>query len=65
MNETVWGQVVDGVCVNVVVADAEWIDSQPGIWIMSTTENLAWKGATVIDGCFEPLPSPPPLPDHE
>ena len=62
MTEQTWGQVVDNVCVNIVIADAAWIAEQPGIWIESTPDNYAWIGATVTDGQFEPLPVDPNLP---
>jgi hypothetical protein len=59
MSDSVYGHVIDDVCVNVVVASAEWVAQQPDTWILSTAENLAWKGAVVTDGIFEPLPSAP------
>jgi len=51
-----YGQVVDGVCVNVVVADAEWVGLLEGEWILSTTTNVAWIGATVTDEIFQVIP---------
>jgi hypothetical protein len=63
MSEKIWGHVVDGVCVNIVVADDAWVAAQPGEWILSTPENVAWKGAVVTNGIFELYPRLGPLED--
>jgi hypothetical protein len=56
MNIKTFGQIVNGVCVNIVVADDAWIALQGGAWIESTESNIAWIGATVSDGAFSLLP---------
>jgi len=53
---TYFARVEDDVVVGVYVADAEWVSNQPGTWVESTKENLAWIGATVTDDVFELLP---------
>jgi hypothetical protein len=52
----IYGQIVDGVCVNVIVAEPAWIESQSGEWIQSTDTNVAWIGAKVTEGVFELTP---------
>ena len=49
-----YGEVIDNICVNIVVADEEWVSEQTDIFILSTPENLAYIGATVVDGIFTP-----------
>lgn len=56
MNIKNFGQIVDGVCVNVVVADDAWIALQDGVWIESTETNVAWIGATVSRNKFSKMP---------
>jgi hypothetical protein len=56
MNIKTFGQIVDGVCVNVVVADDAWIALQDGVWLESTETNVAWIGATVSRNKFSKPP---------
>ena len=49
-----YGEVIDNICVNIVVADEEWVSEQTDIFIWSTPDNLAYIGATVVDGIFTP-----------
>jgi len=60
----IYGKVENGVCTVVTEADASWRGLEEATWIMSEPDNVAWVGATVVDGVFEKLPSPPeqPLP---
>jgi len=55
----IYGEVVNGVCTNVVVADADWVASANGVLILSEPTNVAWIGATVTDGKFEVIELPP------
>ena len=56
-----YAQIENGIVVNVVVADAEWIAQQPGTWILYTEENPCAIGWTVTNGaCDVPPPNPPP-----
>jgi hypothetical protein len=57
MNIKTFGQIANGVCVNVVVADDAWIALQNGVWIESTDSNIAWIGATVSNGLFSLIPT--------
>lgn len=52
-----FGQIIDGVCVNVVVADDAWVAEQGGVWIESTASNVAWIGAGVSRGKFSLMPT--------
>jgi hypothetical protein len=61
MNDEVWGEIVDNICINIVVASAAWIAEQPGYWLLSTPDNVAWIGATVTDGKYEPFPTVDPV----
>jgi hypothetical protein len=49
---TYFAKVVDNIVEGVYVADAEWVNSQDGVWIQSTETNKAYQGATVVDGVF-------------
>jgi hypothetical protein len=59
----IYGEVLDGICINIVVADEMWIAQQPGEWILSTEDNIAWIGAKVVDGQFEEMPHSHDHPD--
>ena len=49
-----YGEIVNNICVNLVVADEQWVSQQTDIFILSTPDNLAYIGATVIEGIFTP-----------
>jgi hypothetical protein len=55
---SVYGLVENNVCANVVVADSDWAGLAEGNWILSEPTNVAWIGATVVDGKFEVIPKP-------
>ena len=54
---TYFAKVVDNVVEGVYVADAEWVIQQDGVWVESTSDNVAWAGATVTRKKFQKLPS--------
>ena len=55
----IYGVVENGVCVNTIVADAEWVASADGVFILSDATNIAWIGAKVYRGKFEKQELPP------
>jgi hypothetical protein len=61
----IYGEVVEDVCINIVVATQEWILTQPQTFILSTPDNVAWVGATVTDGVFSEMPHQHDHPDGE
>ena len=56
-----YAQVSNGIVVNVVVANAEWIAEQPGQWIEYDDEHPAAIGWEVKNGVVI-VPPPPPEP---
>ena len=56
-----YAQVVDGIVVNVVVADPDWISQQPGEWHLYDDERPAAIGWTWDDENKRAIP-PQPFP---
>ena len=56
-----YAQVVDGIVVNVVVADLDWISQQPGEWHLYDDERpaaIGWNYAEDADAFYAPQPFP-------
>ena len=53
-----FAEIKNGVVVNTIVAEQEWIDTQEGVdYLLSTASNPAYVGGLFIDGRFT-LPQP-------
>ena len=55
-----FAEIKNGVVVNMIVAEQEWIDTQEGVeYLLSTPSNPAYVDGLYIDGRFT-LPQPYP-----
>jgi len=52
-------EVVDGICVNIIVADSDWVAENMPHYILYTDSNLAYIDGTYENGYFYP---PQPFP---